>query len=163
MRILERVAISFSRGSSRPRGRIYISCVGRWIFFFFTSEPPLDAELFITMPVSQPDQPDFIQWTPIIVQPRQWPFLQESHSPFNPGQFGQVSCCPHADILGYALLISCCILLWLKFSEGRGHFSLDFALQGVHRDRCMSGARVDGQRNPEDENWMKSLNKVKIQ
>ena len=30
-RILERVAIPFSRGSSRPRDRIRVSCVGRWI------------------------------------------------------------------------------------------------------------------------------------
>ena len=36
-RILERVAISFSRGSSQPRNRTHISCLaGR----FFTTEPP---------------------------------------------------------------------------------------------------------------------------
>ena len=41
-RLLEWVATSFSRGSSRPRDRIcvfYISCIKRWIFFFFTTEP----------------------------------------------------------------------------------------------------------------------------
>ena len=32
-RILEWVAISFSRGSSRPRDRIRVSCVGRWILY----------------------------------------------------------------------------------------------------------------------------------
>ena len=36
-RILERVAISFSRGSSQPRDQTYISCIaGR----FFATEPP---------------------------------------------------------------------------------------------------------------------------
>ena len=29
-RILEWVAISFSRGSSQPRDQVYISCIGRW-------------------------------------------------------------------------------------------------------------------------------------
>ena len=32
-RILEWVAISFSRGSSWPRDRTCVSCIGRWIFF----------------------------------------------------------------------------------------------------------------------------------
>ena len=32
-RILERVAIFFSRGSSRPRDRIHISCIGRWVCY----------------------------------------------------------------------------------------------------------------------------------
>ena len=37
MRILEQVAISFSRGSSQPRDRVHVSCItGR----FFTTEPP---------------------------------------------------------------------------------------------------------------------------
>ena len=35
-RILEWVAISFSRGSSQPRGQTHISCIGR----FLTTEPP---------------------------------------------------------------------------------------------------------------------------
>ena len=34
-RILERVAVSFSRGSSWPRDWPHISCIGRQIFFFF--------------------------------------------------------------------------------------------------------------------------------
>ena len=33
VRILEWVAISFSRGSSRPRDRTRISCIGRQIFY----------------------------------------------------------------------------------------------------------------------------------
>ena len=38
-RILEWVALSFSRGSSQPRDRIHVSCItGR----FFTSESPVD-------------------------------------------------------------------------------------------------------------------------
>ena len=32
-RILEWVAIPFSRGSSQPRDRTHISCIGRWIFY----------------------------------------------------------------------------------------------------------------------------------
>ena len=32
-RILEWVAISFSRGSSRPRDRIWVSCIGRQILY----------------------------------------------------------------------------------------------------------------------------------
>ena len=32
-RILEWVAISFSRGSSQPRDRTYVSCIGRWILY----------------------------------------------------------------------------------------------------------------------------------
>ena len=34
-RLLEWVAISFSRGSSRSRDQTCISCIGRWTFFFF--------------------------------------------------------------------------------------------------------------------------------
>ena len=33
-RVLEWVAISFSRGSSRPRDQTHLSCTGRQIFFF---------------------------------------------------------------------------------------------------------------------------------
>ena len=36
-RILEWVAISFSRGSSQSRDQTCVSCIGRW---FFTTEPP---------------------------------------------------------------------------------------------------------------------------
>ena len=32
-RILESVAISSSRGSSRPRDQIRVSCIGRWILY----------------------------------------------------------------------------------------------------------------------------------
>ena len=34
-RILEWVAISFSRGSSWPRAWTWVSCTGRWVFFFY--------------------------------------------------------------------------------------------------------------------------------
>ena len=36
-RILERVAISFSRGSSRPRDRTCVSCIGRWVLYCWAS------------------------------------------------------------------------------------------------------------------------------
>ena len=34
-RMLEWVAISYSKGSSQPRDQTYISYIGRWIFFFY--------------------------------------------------------------------------------------------------------------------------------
>ena len=41
-RILEWVAISFSRGSSRPRDGTFISCIGRWVIYHWaTKETPL--------------------------------------------------------------------------------------------------------------------------
>ena len=36
-RILECVAISFSRGSSRSRGQTHISCIGGWILYHWTT------------------------------------------------------------------------------------------------------------------------------
>ena len=37
-RILERAAISFSRGSSQPRDGTRVSCVGRWILYFWATQ-----------------------------------------------------------------------------------------------------------------------------
>ena len=39
-RILECLVISYSRGSSRPRGRTHVSCVSCVAGRFFTTEPP---------------------------------------------------------------------------------------------------------------------------
>ena len=42
-RILEWVAMPSFRGSSQPRDRShvsYVSCIGRWVFFFTTSATP---------------------------------------------------------------------------------------------------------------------------
>ena len=36
-KILEEVAISFSKGSSRLRGRTRISCIGRWIVYYWAT------------------------------------------------------------------------------------------------------------------------------
>ena len=36
-RILERVAISFSWGSSQPRDRTHVSCIGRWVLYCWAS------------------------------------------------------------------------------------------------------------------------------
>ena len=36
-RILEWVVISFSRGSSQPRDRTHISCIGRWILYHWAT------------------------------------------------------------------------------------------------------------------------------
>ena len=46
-RLLEWVAISFSKGSSRPRDRIHvscISCIGRWILYHWATK---EAHLYI--------------------------------------------------------------------------------------------------------------------
>ena len=39
-RILEWIAISYSKGSSWPRDRIQVSCTDWQFFYFFTTEPP---------------------------------------------------------------------------------------------------------------------------
>ena len=38
-RILEWVAVLCSRGSSQPRDGTHVSCIVRWVFFFFTTGP----------------------------------------------------------------------------------------------------------------------------
>ena len=43
-RVLEWVAISFSRGSSRPRDRTCVSCIGRWILCHWTTR---ETSLFL--------------------------------------------------------------------------------------------------------------------
>ena len=46
VRMLEWVAISFSRGSSKPRDQTQISCIGRWILYYWaTKEAPNADEL----------------------------------------------------------------------------------------------------------------------
>ena len=40
-RILERVAISFSRGPSQPRDQTHVSCIGRWILYHWATGSPL--------------------------------------------------------------------------------------------------------------------------
>ena len=41
-RILEEVAISFSRGSSQARDRTQITCIGRWILYHWTTWSPTE-------------------------------------------------------------------------------------------------------------------------
>ena len=55
-RILEWVAISFSRGSSQPRDQTRVSYIGRQIFFFFffTIEPPGKLTQLHSIPKSYP-------------------------------------------------------------------------------------------------------------
>ena len=54
-RILEWVAMPFSRGSSRPRDLIpvsYVSCIGRWILYHWaTREVPLQLELYANIEI----------------------------------------------------------------------------------------------------------------
>ena len=40
-RILEWVAIPFSRGSSQPRDRTRVSCIGRWILYHWATREPM--------------------------------------------------------------------------------------------------------------------------
>ena len=42
-KILERVAISYTRVSSQPRDRTHVSCIGRWIFY---QESPLRSPIW---------------------------------------------------------------------------------------------------------------------
>ena len=46
-RILEWVAVSYSRGSSQPRGQTHVSCVSCIAGGFFTPEPPGKPNLFL--------------------------------------------------------------------------------------------------------------------
>ena len=43
-KILEYVAISFSRGSSWPRDRTLIFCIGRWILYHWTAKEVLHTQ-----------------------------------------------------------------------------------------------------------------------
>ena len=67
-RILEQVAISYSRGSSQPKDRTGVSCVscmGRWIFFFlplYHLGSPINASVqFSRLVVSNSLQPHELQ------------------------------------------------------------------------------------------------------
>ena len=45
-RVLEWIAISFSRGSSWPRDRTHVSCIGRWILCHWVPGKPFDIITF---------------------------------------------------------------------------------------------------------------------
>ena len=51
-RILERVAISFSRGSSRPRDRTHVYCISHTGGGFFTTAPPGTPLMYIVLYVN---------------------------------------------------------------------------------------------------------------
>ena len=46
-RMMEEVATSFSKGSSQPRDQNLISCIGRWVFFFFNHLATREAHMHI--------------------------------------------------------------------------------------------------------------------
>ena len=54
-RILEWVAISFSRASSQPRNQTCLSCICRWIFYYWATKDALSVQslshvrLFVTL------------------------------------------------------------------------------------------------------------------
>ena len=66
-RILEWVAISFSRGSSRPRDRTHIACITGG---FFTAEPPGEPEKEVTD--KQRENASWILWHKLIVGVSAW-------------------------------------------------------------------------------------------
>ena len=43
-RILEQVAISYSKGSSQPRDRTHVSCIGRWMLYHCVTWETLEHE-----------------------------------------------------------------------------------------------------------------------
>ena len=49
-RILEQVAISFSRGSSQPRNRTYISCIGRQFLYHWATKEAFYIQVSIKNP-----------------------------------------------------------------------------------------------------------------
>ena len=48
-RILEWVAISFSRGSSWPRDQTWVACIGRWIFYHWTTREAFSKLDFVDL------------------------------------------------------------------------------------------------------------------
>ena len=46
-RILEWVAISYSKGSSQPRDQTYISCISRWILYHRATSEDLSDKIDI--------------------------------------------------------------------------------------------------------------------
>ena len=58
-RMLEWVAISFSRGSSRPKDRTYVSWIGRWILYHWAAREVLNERLPVITHLPKP-----IEWIP---------------------------------------------------------------------------------------------------
>ena len=52
-RLLEGVAISFSRGSSQPRDQTHISCIGRWILYHKPPGKPLEDRPVVIMQLKE--------------------------------------------------------------------------------------------------------------
>ena len=63
-RILEWIAISFSRGSSQPRDWILISCIGRWILCHWATGKP--KEEFMLQEIISQSQKDKYWVIPLI-------------------------------------------------------------------------------------------------
>ena len=78
-RILERVAIFFSRGSSWPRGWTCISCIGRWFLYHWATWEALTVYGYVFKAVS----------LGINIKPVIFPSTQTfSAFPPNPSEFG---------------------------------------------------------------------------
>ena len=62
-RILEWVAISFSRGSSQPRNQTFVSCISRWILYHWATREALWGQ-GVTYSASNRTYPwQYIWWT----------------------------------------------------------------------------------------------------
>ena len=67
-RILELVAISLSRGSSWPRARTQISCIGRWILYHWaTLEAPPCIEEPGELESMGPKELDMTEWLTLLL------------------------------------------------------------------------------------------------
>ena len=49
-RILEWVAISLSKGSSRPKDQTWVSCIGKWILYHWATREALEKKLKLPFP-----------------------------------------------------------------------------------------------------------------
>ena len=63
--ILEWIVIHFSRGSSRPKDRTCVSCVGRWILYHRVSKTTL--QIVCQVEVKEPEEPASLDG---LVQPK---------------------------------------------------------------------------------------------
>ena len=115
-RILERAAISFSRGSSRSKDRTQISCIGSR---FFASEPPGKPESLYRHALMQTSgKPIFqtrkLQLTGAVGLSKQWEAAQRGGG--RPVVGRSNPCSPILSWVtqeSYSTLFCCCVLLLL--------------------------------------------------